>query len=111
MIQAIGKLLVASPGTLVRATSGQPDPAANLRCHGFLFQALPGNLGKVYIGGPGLVRASLADVLAILAIPTTNLLPTFSAAVTISTNSLSLEGIYLDADFSNEGALCTILVA
>ncbi len=111
MIQAIGKLIVPSPGTPVRATSGQTNPAANLRCHGFLFQALPANLGKIYIGTLGLDKSSLANVLAILAVPTANLLPTFSAAVTISTNSLSLEEIYLDADFSNEGALCTILVA
>lgn len=110
MIQAIGKLTVPVPGTPVRATSGQSNPAANLICHGFLFQALPTNTGKVYIGVAGMDKAALSDVLAILPVPTSNLLPTFSAAVTIAPNALRLEQLYLDADNPDEGAICTILV-
>lgn len=111
MIQAIGVLRVAVPGTPVRATSGQANPAENLRCHGVLFQALPTNTGVVYVGDQALTPGAFTGVFGMLAIPTTNLLPSFSAAVTISTNSLSLEDFYLDAAVANDGAICTILVA
>lgn len=110
-IEARGKLSVPTPGTPVRVTAAEANPAETIRVHGYLFQTLPGNTGKMYIGKANLDRTTLVGVLAILAIPTTNLLPTFSAAITWSANGLMLEELYVDADVANEGVLCTVLVA
>lgn len=109
MIASIGKLTVAIPGTKVRVTSGELDPNESLQCHGVLFQALPTNTGKVYIGTAALNAGTLLGVLAILPIPTVNQLPTFSAALTISPNAIALQQLYIDADNADDGVLVTIL--
>ena len=110
MIQAIGKLTVATPGTPVRATVNNANPAETVRIHGFLFQAPRSNVGIVYIGKEDMDRTTLVGVLGMLAIPTDNSLPSFSAALTISPNGLMQEELYVDADEAGDGAILTILV-
>lgn len=116
MIQPVGKFVVTTPGTLVSAMSQAADQSKPGICHGVMFQALPTNQGLVYIGTAAMVRATLANVYAILSIPTQDSngniisLPTFSAALTIAPNGLALSAFYLDADVANDGVLITILV-
>lgn len=112
MLQAIGKLAVPLPGTPVRATSKELDPAKVFLCHGVLFQALTTNTGRVYIGVTGMNKSSpgMDGVLAVLAVPTVTLLPTFSVALTISPNGLRLQDLYLDTEQPNDGVLCTVLI-
>lgn len=109
MIQPIGKLVVATPGTLIGATSTLQHPTKVFPIHGVMFQALPTNVGLVYIGRASMNRSTLEDVFAILPIPTSNVLPTFSVALTISPNGLVLNEFYIDADEASDGALCSIL--
>ncbi len=111
MIQAVAAITVTTPGTLVRATSQQRLPAITLPCHGVMFQALPDNAGKVYIGRSDLVRATFQGCFAYLPTPTTNQAPTFSAALTIAPNGLNLGDFWIDADNGGDGVLITILVA
>lgn len=111
MIQALGKITVPVPGTPVQAAAGLAAEERQLKCHAVLFQALPTNVGKVYIGLAGMNKSTLVGVYAVLAVPTANQLPTFSAALTWSANGLPLSSFYVDADDVDEGALCTILVA
>jgi hypothetical protein len=80
-------------------------------CHAVIIEALPGNTGKIYIGLQGLNRASLAQVLAILPLPTANLLPTFSIALTVAGNAINVGAFWIDADISGEGVLLSALVA
>lgn len=108
-IEAIGALTVSSPGTLVRATQGFADPNQTQRIHGIMFQTLPGNTGFVYIGKANMDRTTKAGVIAVLAVPTENTLPTFSAALTWSANNLFLQEYYVDADSGGDGVLCTYL--
>lgn len=110
MIGALGPLTVPTPGTPVSVSTLLP---ANKHqpCHGILFQALPTNTGKVYVGNRTLDSSTLVGCYAILAIPTTNQLPTFSAALTIAPNGLdAAQTFFVDADNADDGVLVTILV-
>jgi hypothetical protein len=111
MIQSIGKLTVAVPGTLVRATSGQANPAQPFSCHGVLFQALPANVGRVYIGSSVLNRAALTGVFSVLVIPTATIIPSFSVALTIAPNGIKLDDFWVDADTATDGVIITVLIA
>jgi hypothetical protein len=109
MIDSLGKITVATPGTLVRATVNRPDPNKPLPCHGILFEALPTNVGRVYVGRSGLVRATLVGTYAILPIPTANVFPTFSTALTLAPNGLAAQDFYIDADTAGDGVLACFL--
>ena len=114
MIQAIGPIPVPTPGTpvsvLAAAPSDEMKAAGTWPLHGILFQAFQGNTGRVYVGSATMVKATLVGVYAVLAIPSDQTLPTFSAALTWSPNALRLEDFYVDADVADDGALCTVLV-
>lgn len=106
---SFGKLTVPVGGVprQVVAPVGMDPPS----CHALIVQVLPGNAGKIYIGLQGLDRTSLAQVLAILPIPTVNLLPTFSIALTVAGNAINVKNLFIDADNDGEGVLLSALVA
>ena len=117
MQQILGKLTVTTPGTLVRATRDIVNNTLGLRndvtkfsCHAVLFQALSTNVGLVYIGGSALVRASLANCGHVLAVPTTNILPSFGISLTNAPAGVNLSDLYIDADNANDGVLIMVLV-
>jgi hypothetical protein len=111
MIRPFARLVVTVPGTLVRATSQEADPAKHIMCHGVMFQVLPTNVGRVYIGTSALNRAALTNCFAWLPVPTINQAPTFSAALTIAPNGLAVGQYYVDADNGGDGVIMTVLVA
>lgn len=117
MLIVLGPISVAVPGTPIRATvhlppnvDGLHSNLARFTCHAALFQAKPGNLGKVYIGTADMVRATLAGVSAVLAIPTANSIPSYSISLTLAPAGIDLSELWVDADTAGEGALLTILV-
>jgi len=114
MIQAIGPIIVAAAGTPVSVFAALPSDewktGRTFPLHGILFQALQTNVGRVYIGNAAMDKTTLVGVYAVLPIPTDNLLPTFSAALTWSPNALRLEDFYVDADDAGEGCLVTVLI-
>jgi hypothetical protein len=106
---AFGKILVPAAGQPVQI---QAPPAMNPpSCHALIIEALPGNTGKIYVGLAGLTRATLQQVLIILPIPTVNLLPTFSIALTVAGNAINVGSLWVDADVAGEGVLVSALVA
>lgn len=109
MIQALGMIPVPAPGTPVAIDTALPNPDKSMSIHGALFEQIPGQTGKIYIGRKSMDKSSLVGVYAILAIPTTNFLPTFSVALTIAPNGLSTIEFWVDADVAGEGVLVTIL--
>lgn len=109
MIDGEGVMRVAAPGTLVRLTTPQPNPAQHFGIHALMVQVVPGNLGKIYVGKIGMDKATLSKVWAILMPPAQSFLPTFSVSVTIAPNGLAMEDFYMDADNPGEGALVTFL--
>lgn len=106
---ALGKIVVTVAGTPVKVPV--PDAINPPSCHAVIIEVLPGNTGKIYVGLAGLTKATLAQVLVILPIPTVNLLPTFSIALTVAGNAINLGQFFLDADISGEGVLISALVA
>jgi hypothetical protein len=111
MIKAIGKFTVAAAGTPVRLTSQEATPNEYYPVHGILIQALPDNVGKVYIGNSTMNRAARTDLFGVLAIPTANSIPTYSAALTLSPNAIQLKDFYIDADTATDGVIVSVLIA
>lgn len=110
MIRAYATIRVTTPGTPVRVTVGEPDPAAAQGCHGVLIQAIKGNVGWVYVGSSAMVKATPVGVHAQLAIPTANSAPSWSAALTLAPGAIQLRDLYIDADTANDGVIVSILV-
>lgn len=110
MLQPIATLRITAPGTLVRCTSTQANPAEKFPCHAVLIQALPFNAGRVFIGWSTMNRVTLANVIAVLAIPTDNTIPSFTAALTLSPNAINLADLYIDAELAAEGAIVSVLI-
>ena len=110
MIQAYAKITVAVPGTPERVTKGESNPAATQGCHGVLIQALPTNTGKIYIGTSAMSKAAFTGLFAMLAVPNTNFIPSFSAALTLSPSAIQLRDLYIDADVATDGVIVTALI-
>lgn len=106
---ALGKILVPNAGTPTKVPV--PDTINPPSCHAVIIEVLSGNTGKIYVGLQGLNKATLAQVLVVLPIPTVNLLPTFSIALTVAGNAINLGQFFIDADISGEGVLISALVA
>src|SRR6185369_15881341 len=110
MLRPFAKVTVPVSGVPVRATVNEADPTARVSCHGFMFQALPGNTGKIYIGSNQMSKATLQNLVSILAVPTANSIPTFSAALTLAPNAVHLHDLYIDADNANDGVIISMLI-
>lgn len=105
-----GAIVVPVPGTPVQVTAPSVGGGTNgnpFAIHGVMFQALPTNTGKVYIGVADMNKSTYANVAAVLPIPTTNFLPTFSTSITIAPMALTLLEFWIDADVADEGVLVT----
>lgn len=111
MIRIIGPVTVPVPGTPVLSTAAIPSPQTPARytCHAALFQARSLNTGKVYIGSATMVKATLAGVIAVLAIPSDSSIPSFSIALTLAPAGITLSDLYIDADVAGEGVLLSTL--
>ena len=110
MVNSLGKVTVTTPGTPVRATSNQGTPGAQVSCQAIAFQALSANTGKIYIGSSTMNKSTLAGVYFVLAVPTTNIVPSFSASQ-LSVAGLNAADFYLDADNGTEGVIISYTVA
>ena len=110
MMKALGPLIVPVPGTPVAAQTLLRQPTQTQMIHGVMFEVLPGNTGKVYIGTSEMNKTTLANCFAWLGVPTDTQSPTFSAALTIAPNGLRVNDYFIDADVADDGVLVTILV-
>lgn len=110
MQQSLGVIRVPLVGIPIRATSNLPNPVERCAVHAVLFQVLPENSGRIYVGVAGMNRVTKDGVLGMLAVPTANVLPTFSMALTISPNAIHLHDIYIDADQNTDGVIVSVLV-
>lgn len=104
-LRSLGRVTVTTAGTPKRATNGESDPSARYPAHAVLFQRdLNTETGNVYImdredGDP----STGVGVVAILAIPTENILPSFSATITYAPAGLNLADLWIDSDVNGEG--------
>lgn len=110
MWHSLGKVTVAVSGNLQRATVNEADPAANVRAHGLMFQAWPTNTGRIWIFDRQTgSRATGVGVVAILAVPTANILPSASATITSAPNALIANNHWIDAEVGGDGCIVSYL--
>src|SRR5688572_5051861 len=105
--QALGALNVGTPGTKVAVASLIPAQQWNsangpFKGHGIMFQARETNTDSVRVYQ---LQGSTYVLMAVLAPPTANFIPSFSMALTIAPNSIAISDLYLDGDVGGEGAL------
>jgi hypothetical protein len=115
MTYVVGLVPVPAAGTLVRLTSALPTLIKGQRVnpeaytvHAFLVQAMWNNTGRVFLGSAALVASTGVGLCWAGAIPTSNSIPAFSSALTLSPAGVDLSDFYLDAAVSGEGVLLTL---
>lgn len=111
MLRPLGKL-TPTPGTprAVKSLLPASEQGASWPVHGVLIQAKHDNVGRAYIGSSTLNKGAQTDVLATLAIPTNNTIPSFTAAATLAPNAINLADLYVDVDSNGDGVLVSVLV-
>jgi len=109
---SLGRITIATPGTVVRITVNEVDPTLHLGAHSLLVERDdPNDTGLIYIGrSENMVRATLFDVIAILPVPTVGALPSISITLTPGHNALDMRDFYIDADVGTDSVLCSFLV-
>lgn len=108
-MHSLGKVTVVTPGTPVQATVNQSSPNTRIPAYSIMFQALPGNVGSVYVGLIGLNKSTLAQVVAIIAVPTTNSSPAFTVTITYAPGGLNVADFYIDANNAQDGVLVSLV--
>lgn len=109
-IQALGKITVPTPGTAVAVASLLQPLTRSPIIHAILIQVNPANTGRCFVGTKGVVGSTLTNVLGILAVPTDNFIPTYSAALTIAPNGLSVNEFWIDVEVGGEGVIVSTLI-
>lgn len=69
MVNSLGKVTVATAGTLVRLTVNISASLTRVGAQAIVVQPVPGNTGVVYIGLAGMDKTTGAGVLAIVPAP------------------------------------------
>lgn len=110
MITAYAKITVAVAGTPERITKNETSPGDSHGCHGVLVQALPTNTGIIFIGNRLMNKSAYTGILAFLPVPTTNTIPSWSAALTMAPGAIQLRDLYIDAAVAGDGVIVSILV-
>lgn len=111
MLKSYGKVTITTPGTPVRATVNEPHPDDYAGCNAILIQVWPTNAGIIYVGDRQAMNKSTGEgLLAILAPPTTNFIPSFSATLPYSTGGLDASFVWIDADNGSEGVLVSAVI-
>ncbi len=112
-LRALGRITIITSGTPVRATLNEDDPTKRYPAHAMLFERdVTTETGKIYIlDREDAVIATRVGVVGILAIPTDNLLPSFSATVTYAPVGLNLNDYWIDADVDGEGCIVSVIRA
>ena len=99
MLKIHGLVTVATAGTKVRLTDNEVDPAADFTVHSLLIVAQETNTGRIFIGGSTLDKATGVGVIAVLAIPTDNSIPSFDGVSSYQ----KLNDLYIDAEVNGDG--------
>jgi hypothetical protein len=98
-VKSLGKITVTTGGTPVQVST------TRVGANSIMFQQIPGNTGKMYIGDSTLVKATLVGVHAVLPIPTTNILPSYTATIVEAPAGLNAAEFWVDAEVNGEGVL------
>lgn len=107
MVKSLGYVTVPAAGTPVRATVNQPDPTLRVAAQAVSFQALPTNVGIVYVGlGATMDPATGLGIVGIIpapAAPATGPFPSFVVSLPVIAAGLNVADFYLDAVENGDG--------
>lgn len=108
MIDACTPITITSPGTPQQVTI--PAAPTN-RVYAISIQALPSNTGKIWIGKSTMKKGASppSGVMAVLAVPTTNIIPSFSASIALAAGGITATDFWIDADNMSDGVVIAIL--
>jgi len=108
---SLGKVTVPVAGTPVRATANETTPAANFSCHAFMIQAWSENTGNSYVGNTSTFNSTTGeDTMAILAIPTANTIPVFTATISYASGGLNLADVWVDVEIGGDAVLISAVI-
>ncbi len=100
-VTALGRVNVATPGTLVALSTDSTKHASKI-----FVQAVPGLTGKGYLGTAGMVRSTLVGVVRVLAPNSTSgFSENFMIESCDGADTLNLSQYFVDMDVANEGLL------
>ena len=109
MWKPLGRVTVAVAGVPARATVNQSDPAARFPVHSILFQQVAGNTGYIYIKSSN--AAGTSNILATLAIPTSNILQSASCTVANQQNGFNVADYWIDVSVGGESCQVSAIEA
>jgi hypothetical protein len=110
MLRPLGKIN-PTPGTPVQVTSLLTNPQASEPVHGVMVQARKANVGAAYVGNSAMSRSAETGLFAVLATPTSNTIPSFTAALTLAPNAINLADLWIDVDNLGDGVIVSVLIA
>ena len=109
---ALGSVAVVTPGTPVQVTKNLTNPTFRSGCQAILFQVLKGNVGVVYVGKKGMVRATGVGVQLQLPAPISSVTGPFtsgSIGIPLAAAGLDASSYFVDADNGGDGVLVTLV--
>lgn len=107
---SLGKITVATPGSPVRCTANQVDPAKPLLAHSIHIQPICDNTGHLFVGNAAMNRLTYVGVIEIVPIPSTNIHQKFVRSSDCSINGLNAADLYVDSDVTGSAAVVSIEV-
>lgn len=108
-LQSLGRIRV-NPGSPTRVTFNQSAQAAHLACGSIMIQAWSTNSNLVWIGNSdSFDKTTGVGVLAILAVPTSNSIPAFSAGNPTAQAGINANEVYIDGTSSNDYVIASIV--
>ena len=109
--KSFGEVTVTAAGTPIRATINMVNPAADVKAHTVAFQQVSGNTGKIYIQDRQTLGAGNIGRVHVLAIPTSNTLPSVSAGIEYAPGGFNLASYWIDAEVNGEKCLVSTIEA
>lgn len=112
---SLGFITVTTPGTPVRFSFNQADQAKAINCNGVLAEAIyttngHKNTGLVYIlDRPNPNYTSGVGILAVLAIPSSASIGSYSASMPAAAAALNICDFWVDADISGDGVIASFI--
>jgi len=105
---SLGKIIVATPGVPVRATSNRPNPAARFEVHAYAVQRLKASKGDIYVS---LSSVDDRTVMARILCRLDTSQPSFSAGIGIELNGTNMADVWFDADNAGDGVTVGVLIS
>ena len=106
MLVSLGKVTIATPGVLKRATENNAVPSSRFLCHSVMIEVWPENSGKIYICDRSDADKSTGyGLVAILGIPTENSMPSFVDTITGAIAGINLELLWIDSEVGGDGVI------